>query len=185
MKFSSTLYNFCILSDSLEPFPLKPSKTVSPRMLPHVDIHYLDLIALKCVIRRFGSLIKLHRHNKRVVFKLVLINARRCNKAGFSWTQYNLITSIICSALHTKTFLQKQGNMIEMLVSNQCAEKEMYRMPLLQIRKLNQYTKRQLKPLLIVTRLIKRKIIKTGNWVSHETQSSHCLLKFCILWKHK
>lgn len=97
MKFSSTLYNFCILSDSLEPFPLKTSKTVSPRMLPHVDIHYLDLIALKCVIRRFGSLIKLHRHNKRVVFKLVLINARRCNKAGFSWTQYNLITSIICS----------------------------------------------------------------------------------------
>ena len=50
-----------------------------------------------------------------------------------------------------------------MLVSNQCAEKEMYRMPLLQIRKLNQYTKRQLKPLLIVTRLIKRKVIKTGN----------------------
>ena len=97
MKFSSTLYNFCILSDSLEPFPLKPSKTVSPRMLPHVDIHYLDLIALKCVIRRFGSLIKLHRHNKRVVFKLVLINAQRCNKAGFSWTQYNLITLIICS----------------------------------------------------------------------------------------
>ena len=59
----------------------------------------------------------------------------------------------------------------------------MYRMPLLQIRKLHQYTKRQLKPLLIVTRLIKRKIIKTGNWVSHETQSSHCLLKFCIFWK--
>ena len=73
--------------------------------------------------------------------------------------------------------------MIEMLVSNQCAEKEMYRMPLLQIRKLHQYTERQLKPLLIVTRLIKRKIIKTCNWVSHETQSSHCLLKFCIFWK--
>ena len=85
--------------------------------------------------------------------------------------------------LCTKTLLQKQGNMIEMLISNQCAEKEMYRMPLLQIRKLHQYTERQLKPLLIVTRLIKRKIIKTCNWVSHETQSSHCLLKFCIFWK--
>lgn len=96
MKFSSTLYNFCILSDSLEPFPLKPSKTVSPRMLPRwYSLPWFN--ALKCVIRRFGSLIKLHRHNKRVVFILVLINVRRCNKAGFSETQYNLITLIICS----------------------------------------------------------------------------------------
>ena len=83
MKFSSTLYNFCILSDSLEPFSLNHLK-VSPRILPYAYIHYIDLIALKCVIRRFDSLIKLHRHHKSVVFKLVLINAGRCNKAGFS-----------------------------------------------------------------------------------------------------
>ena len=83
MTFAYTLYNFCLLSDSLEPFSLNHVK-VSPRILPYVDIHYIDLIALKCVIRRFDSLIKLHRHHKSVVFKLVLINAGRCNKAGFS-----------------------------------------------------------------------------------------------------